>query len=120
MNLYVSYEIAVLLKEKGFDLPTIACYYKEYKVLGFCLVPTDSNNSDYTNVVSAPTHQEVVDWFLNKYKIFIEIRLLRNKNKFYYTLYYLEKGDGLTLLGTDSYETPFDAMEAAIKYKLSS
>jgi len=117
-SLYVSYEIAVLLEEKGFNLPTIACYYKEYQTLGFCLVPTDSNNSDYTNVISAPTHQEVADWILDKYKIFIEIRLLKYKNKFYYMLHHLENDE--SMLGTDSYETPFDAMEAAIKYKLSS
>lgn len=68
---YVSFEVAKLLKEKGFDVPTHVFYNpkKDY-ILKFdpCLI--DRNAGIY---VSAPTHQMVLAWLREVHNIHIDI-----------------------------------------------
>lgn len=78
-NLFVSYETALKLKEKGFDEPCFACYNldKHFFVrhIGICLGSDEyTNNSvipDDYGIFSAPLYQQVIDWFRGNYKIWI-------------------------------------------------
>lgn len=67
-HLFVPYEIALKLKEKGFDEPCLSWYYQESKEL--CEVTSylyegsknSENNIDRVPFVTAPLYQQVIDW----------------------------------------------------------
>lgn len=66
-HLFVPYELAVKLKEKGFDEPCLAIFTNE----GFRMTNEPLKNSDIDNwKVMFPLYQQVVDWF-EKYFIYI-------------------------------------------------
>lgn len=87
MNTLVSFEIAKLLKEKGFDLIT----RKSWRI------SIDPEKHNYTKPVtdedtyfhnvkesySAPTIAEVIMWLYKKHKIWIELKMYLN-GSFYY------------------------------------
>lgn len=68
---FVTYKIALKLKELGFDEEVCALYRHErlYPILGF-----EKINSIKQSVIAAPLWQQVIDWFSEKYKVYIEIR----------------------------------------------
>ena len=85
-KLFVPYNIALSLKEKGFDDACLA-YFLDGK-LRHCLngiindeppIMTSDHNglkgnkSLFTNYVSAPLYQQVIDWLREKHKIYIYI-----------------------------------------------
>lgn len=82
-NLFVPYEIAKTLKEKGFDKPCLAYYGKTKFKTGIFLhtkrqLPNSLKfdtiiNSTELTIVAAPIYQQVVDWFIEKHKISIHI-----------------------------------------------
>lgn len=69
---FVTYEIALALKELGFNAPCMALYYIEDK----CFHKT---NYTCTNVLQnnicldAPLWQQVIDWFREEHDIWIEV-----------------------------------------------
>lgn len=69
-KLFVSYEIAKLLKEKGFNESCIA-YYETKVTLNFldthfgAIIPTNKDGFG----VDAPLFQQVIDWFREKHNI---------------------------------------------------
>jgi len=80
-QLFVSYGIAKLLKEKGFNEPCIA-YYGTVLLQFYWNTPNDKfcrNNEQYftgennQNAI-APLYQQVIDWFESK-NIYITIEL---------------------------------------------
>lgn len=60
---YISYEVAKLLKEKGFNEPCF--YYYKDKVLMFSPF-LKGRNSYQTDTYSAPTHQMAMKWLREK------------------------------------------------------
>lgn len=133
---YVSFEIAKLLKEKGFDE-----YCKSvYHVGSVCSVASlryhdneeygavidEKQNSDfgkYDNAISAPTLQMAMKWLREVHHIFIDVDYdIRLGNNPYFTLItdmnkwdYFKGHD----LPTEK-ETYEEACEAAIKYCLEN
>jgi hypothetical protein len=105
-HLFVSLEIALALKEKGFDEPCLACYTYYSEEHHFELL-TDYfnisselrgklfiNNSLFLwlkeheiggkcyvlqNAVAAPTGEQVVEWFRDKHSIYIAVLPFREK-----------------------------------------
>lgn len=80
---YVSYEVAKLLKEKGFD-ESCKAYYEDGK---FCWVWNDgcSRNTDNPKYVSCPTQQMARKWFRREKCIIIFIvPTLDDKGNFAY------------------------------------
>lgn len=71
-DLFVSYDIAVALKTKGFNVPCIACYDKCDMLSTYSNVfkPKNYNNSAYC--ISAPLYQQVISWFLKEHNLSIE------------------------------------------------
>lgn len=75
-HLFVSHDLALKLKEKGFD-ESCFCYYTSMDKI-IPSYPEENfkypRNSDLIkDWVSAPSHQQVIDWFRDKYNISIEI-----------------------------------------------
>ncbi len=77
-KLFVPHELAKLLKEKGFNEPCAAEYYKEefeFSNIEDPYTNSSPNNFDKTNVCSAPLYSQVTDWLREEKKIFIGIEL---------------------------------------------
>lgn len=66
---YVSYEVAKLLKEKGFDEKTLAYYDDDILCNGFWF---EWNRSPLGHI-SAPTHQMAMDWLREKHQLHISV-----------------------------------------------
>ena len=116
---YVSFEVAKLLKEKGFDEHTLFFYDKNGDII-YALRPFSESKGD----VRRPTLQMAMKWLREVHDVFIDIssRFSKNADKdicFSYSCKKLidkykssyEMGDGEWL----NYE---EACEAAIKYCL--
>jgi len=88
-NLFVPYEIALQLKEKGFDEECLACFTSKISDNNFNQFwyseqiwdnsdlhpnPRLCRNSDFGNINSctAPLWQQAVDWFREKHEIEIQ------------------------------------------------
>lgn len=110
---YVSFETAKLLKEKGFD-GSVSVHYNE---LGGTIM---SSNPISKNCIKCPTIQMAIKWLREVHEIFI-----RPNTSFLYPIrYYCEIfcfGDNLKTqqdATTESFESPEEAYEKAIKYCL--
>lgn len=67
---YVNFEVASLLRDKGFNEPCRGVY--EEKVLRINTL-CDYHNSELSSYVCAPTQQMACDWIEEKYNISIEV-----------------------------------------------
>lgn len=125
---YCSYEIAKLLKEKGFDERTLY-HYTNCDVLQHNIVYNEYKNSEMLNAYSAPTHQMACAWLREVHKIAINIRIVCKKTISYafdiwdFNIIHPNEFVGGTI---DLVEQQFDfksyeeAVEAALKYYLET
>jgi hypothetical protein len=117
MNTPVNFEIAKLLKEKGFDLKVRSMYCE-----GKLLKDTNSKgnyndvmwvrtwrNSPIDDTISAPTIAEVVMWLYEKHGVWVS--LTHQHNKFFWSFGSYQ---------TQEYNSPTEAYEAAIEYTLKN
>jgi hypothetical protein len=68
-HLFVPYELAVKLKEKGFDEECLAFYMgKKLQICTYTFSDRNINSSFSTDVklCSGPLYQQVIDWFDDK------------------------------------------------------
>jgi len=116
---YCSFEVAKLLKEKGFNGPCF-CYYKD-KVLMFN-PSLKGRNSYQTDTYSTPTHQMAMAWLREVHHIFIEIGTSVDLNGNYHFGYTIldNKCKYLTRGYKDFNFNYEDAVEAALKYCLEN
>lgn len=70
-KLFVPYEIALKLKEKGFNELSIAYYEDGYDIFNFGHAKGQLYNNDRF-LISAPLYQQVLEWMKAKHNIFIE------------------------------------------------
>lgn len=120
---YVSFEVAKLLKEKGFDEPTWTRYEDDNEVIFGDKY--DWNNSPMGQI-SAPTHQMAVAWLREEKNILIYVYPVIDlpvKNN--YTFYWRWDGkkkrhDAPHIGDKHNYESPEQATEAALKYSLEN
>lgn len=127
-NLFVSYEIAKQLKEKGFDELCCASYstipnehiedgdHKQH--LNFCLYWDLENHikEGYTNTLKAPLYQQAEQWLFKEYNIFIEIKRIKvmadPEDDLY--VYYCEIGN----FSSQHYKMPKQALRKGIEEAL--
>lgn len=126
MEDFVSYDIAVKLKEKGFpqyisdDEYITENEYDDDKYLvgerwGIPFIP------DYCNVVAAPTISQVLKWLREEKKLNVNMRLYI-EDKWYYTIQN-NKGDFIYshLVGSDFlHESYEESALAGIEYALDN
>jgi len=122
---YVSFEIAKLLKEKGFDEPCYLGYNKNGEYF-----PT--NNRSNSQIVQpdfcficCPTLQMAMKWLREVYNLFIFPFPQMNTNKFWTEIYQLSDNQEWENIYCESidlqdYPTYEQAAEAAIKYCLEN
>lgn len=78
---FVSYNLALKLKELGFDEPCFGCYIENHDTTIFNKTPKNYNdinyvrtwrNSPYDDVCSMPLKSQVFNWFKEKYNLTFE------------------------------------------------
>ena len=113
---YVSFEVAKLLKENGFNEPTWTRYEDDNEVIF-------GNKYDWNNSpmgqISAPTHQMAVAWLREEYGISIEISAL-NQYQWVYAIYRLFKDSVAEVWNNGTYVSYEDATDDALKYCLEN
>lgn len=130
---YVSYEVAKMLKEKGFDIPCCH-YYEDNKITNNSLLPGVWNKEE--DLLSAPTHQMAVAWLSVKgIDITVKPEFSTEAEPrvdffigYYSEIYVIEKAvfvEEITLKVEEEYGfAPYDsyeeAVEAALKYALEN
>lgn len=117
---YCSFEVAKLLKEKGFNEPCRAVYEEEIlRINTLC----DYYNSELSSYVCALTHQMAMKWLREVYGLSVEIFSIKGTSNVCPVFW---KGNVVKLLTQDrvfsgelvgSYE---EAVEAALKYCLEN
>lgn len=118
MNTPVSFELAKLLKEKGFTSVFTAFSNKYYNSLGeYKIVSYDAKieNNEY----EAPTIVEVVMWLYEKYGIWVECYIDDN-GTFGYLVSMITKEGRIDFPLKREFKSPTEAYEAAIKYTLQN
>jgi len=134
MNKVVSFELAKLLKEKGYDEyskyaigiihndivsvpPEFGLKENEDVIYGvLCNSRMDEFNSDY---ISAPTIADVVMWLYGKYGVWIVVNITISSD-WYFELYDLNsKRNAEIKVNVNLYSSPSEAYESAIKHYLT-
>ena len=130
MNTPVSFEIAKLLKEKGFDIPCWS-YYSSLNLYTFELGDWNNHTIGDTSMhkrnagyYSAPTIVEVVMWLYEKHGIWISVDT-DITGKFRQILRKHNSNDRVwevknTFSISEYYNSPTEAYEAAIEYTLKN
>ena len=116
---YVSFEIAKLLKEKGFD-GRCTHYYKNEKYLvdlGYTNIHSYTN-SDLVEELTAPTLQMAMKWLREVHNCPIEILWHWNTDSQCSEWYFMHHMELKPLPQIQYYDTYEQACEAAIKYCL--
>lgn len=115
---YVSFEVAKLLKEKGFDEPCLMCYTYDEKLGNYGQYNSYKNSEVFS--LTAPTLQMTLKWLREAHNLHINI-FVTWKDKI---PHYQWSIDNLITQDT-TYDTPClekyeEACEAAIKYCLEN
>jgi hypothetical protein len=129
---YVNFEVANLLRDKGFNEPCRGVY--EEKVLRINTL-CDWFNSDFSEYVAAPTQAMACDWIEEQYGIFIQINrdnqyyegreviavTKEDKERGHMTMYYARVFDKHSLSNTtEHYDSIESAYNDALKYVLTN
>ena len=117
---YVSFEVAKLLKEKGFDVPVWTRYEDDNEVI---FGDKYNWNNSPIGQTSAPTHQMAMKWLREVHGLSVETFSIKGTSNVFPVFW---KGNVVKLLTQDrafngelvgSYE---EAVEAALKYCLEN
>lgn len=112
-QLFVTPEIAIALKEKGFNEPCLGHYNSNNEFMFFADVRNCNTNSEFGFYPTVPTYQQAVDWFREKHSILIAVD--NDGKEFFYVFTFLKDNDRHILEGFNSY---YEAFEKAIKESL--
>lgn len=139
---YVSFEVAKLLKEKGFSENTVCKYadvggiiekwYDDYRerVLrfdweeGYLIEPSIEPKDQYEiigDTISAPTHQMAMAWLREVYDINIDVVSIWEQKRWEYQIYIITPTTSNCPYKDDTlYMTYEEAVEVALKYSLEN
>lgn len=117
---FVTYELAVKLKERGFNEPCYGYYHRgggdnSFEVCGNG--DCDFLNSKNKHRIATPTISQVLKWMRKEKKIYVSVEV-ECEDWFEYKIVQLIKNTRRT--GTRVYETYDDAMLAGIEYVLDN
>ena len=128
MNTSVSFELAKLLKEKGYDEPCALLYDENGKISGTKMSMAGHPNI-YINKYSAPIIAEVLMWFYEKHGIWVKVDVA-SKDFWHPSILNIEDGNFLVHPSFVSqnfieknermFKTPTEAYESTILYTLNN
>lgn len=124
MTTPVTFELAKLLKEKGFDSATNTHYWLEDELnpeVVYSKTPRQGFFKEYGGSLLAPTTSEVVMWLYEKHDIWVVVNV-DIQNRWYFELFNLKDKRNAEILTDDEYwfNSPTEAYEAAIEYTLNN
>jgi len=109
---YVSFEIAQLLKEKGFDIPCRQAYFNgslvDYTMYGFC----DGE------LLDCPSQSLAIKWLREVHHIFIQIELYSKYDDYWFEVFL--NTHRIMMKKREVYNSYEEACEAAILYVLKN
>ena len=108
---FVTYEIALKLKELGFDEKCFGYYSEQHdKTKLLCLYQEE----DYFDEIrlEAPLWQQVIDWLREKYNLYISIEANFSKKRWYFVVGNLWEYNSGSFF--DDFKTHYEAKEQAI------
>ena len=116
---YVSFEVAKLLKEKGFDEPlNRIIYYNGTKELLERKITNSQCNSDFCSCL---THQMAMKWLREIHNIDLMVEPYESeadwKDKLYHIIVFKDLKQEYAIYGNRFYE---EAVKAALKYCLTN
>ncbi len=120
---YVSFEVAKLLKEKGFEGDCFKFYTPHNKLLWSYL---HYHDFDIKDKIDVPTHQMAMAWLRTKHGLHITIifsKFLYGDYPFYWSIDRMidDKREKTSTASRDyTYKSPEEAVEAALKYALEN
>ena len=132
-NLFVPYELAVKLKEKGFDEPCFGHWNYNNDEINYWYdeeIQNERTNKYFLNSeeqfpkmnkngCTAPLYQQVIDWFRDKHEIFVIVQRDWDKGGLYNLKYIVELENQQTyceICRTGDYcETLTKAIEESLK-----
>ena len=122
---YVSFKIAKLLKEKGFDENCTVLYHLRTGEISQQGVGYVFNNSQWENFITAPTLQMAMKWLRDVHNMYVFPFPQMNTNKFWVEIYQLsnnQKWENLYCETIDLQDYSFyeEACEAGIRYCLEN
>jgi len=126
---YVSFEVAKLLNEKGFDVETRGYYPIKGDATGRLFANSSSEyNHNHSQIqISAPTLQMAMKWLREVHNYYIQVMLdswACGDHSGYYVVIQKTNSDFEMMLSDALdevfYKTPEEALEAAIKYCLEN
>lgn len=120
MNTTVSFEIAKLLKEKGFDMRTNSWYNKGDNTIPRRERKLDNYNKMGGLYISAPSIGEVIDWMYAKKDVWIAVFKVETNSKKVFFNYEIYGSDMVKRYFGDGLETPTETYSTAILYALNS
>ena len=112
---FVPYELALKLKELGFDEPINASWFSNKIYTEHTLGFSDKwiNHNAYEGYLSAPLWQQAFEWFREKHDLGHYIKKNYDFKKYFFTI----TRDGIIIGGTDVYnigDTYEEAQEACL------
>jgi hypothetical protein len=135
MNTPVSFPLAKLLKEKGFDKPCNGCY-DEKGIYGFTVMSIKqyyANSKEDTWNFAAPTVSEVIMWLYEKHGIWVSVDWMKRIKPYNSGFYCHLRGTNKSLNrdnfivindtlnpGYEVFNSPTEAYEDAIEYILNN
>lgn len=121
MNTPVSFQLASLLKEKGFDIPCREGWVNYLKSFtGETRMPDYESNLvmdrlGNSHLIERPTISQVVMWLYEKHKIWISVDPDNDIDTWFYTI---SHGTSTTVFG--NYSGPIEVYEKGIEHVLNS
>lgn len=123
---YVSFEIAKLLKDKGFNERLFTFYITDeakkegyFELMAFTDDKIDNNHSDYCYL--APTLQMIMKWLREVYNINVDIVPIWNQKRFEYQIFVVTPENAKHCYIDDKLYLGYEeAVEAAIEYCLKN
>lgn len=141
-ELFVSYELAKKLEEKGFDESCLARYHRIQPIelrlsVGRSDFKSEPRKSKFNSIFierldggkqypfySAPLYQQVIDWFDSKHNFNIWVDC-SSKRQWIWTINFIDKGDYIQSDDADNtdnrnwWETKKEALDKAIEKALT-
>lgn len=114
---YCSYDVAKLLKKKGFD----ECSRIKYCQISDNEIFAVENEQVTIDEVYIPTHQMAMKWLREVHKLFVDISFVKDEDRvfWYYAIFELSN-DNEAHYNVDEFTTYEEAVDAALKYSLEN
>lgn len=115
--IYTSKANSILLKQKGFDVECPKVYDHTNSVVDAYYGSANNNRqeSEYRGFMTAPEHWVLIEWLKQVHGIWVSIG--RDEyNKYFYEI----DLHSITYGYDETYDTPYEATEAAINYVLTN